>query len=84
MNIQVLGLDHIYFSVSDMVRSEQFYDAVMAVLGFRKNSFDNEGERHVQYFNRHFGLVLRPAAWWCAQSTGARAASSLLSRRELQ
>ena len=34
----------------------------MPVLGFLKNSFLNEGDRHVQYYNRHFGFVLRPAS----------------------
>jgi glyoxylase I family protein len=33
----------------------------MGVLGFKKNSFENEGDPHVQYFNRLFGFVLRPA-----------------------
>jgi len=34
---------------------------VMKVLGFRKNQFQLEGEEHIQYYNRHFGYVLRPA-----------------------
>jgi catechol 2,3-dioxygenase-like lactoylglutathione lyase family enzyme len=58
---EIIGIDHIYVSVSDLKRSESFYDAVMKALGFRKNEFQIEGERHVQYFNRHFGYVLRPA-----------------------
>ena len=58
---EVIGIDHIYIAVTDLARSEQFYDAVMPVLGFRKNEFDFGGERHVQYYNRHFGYVLRPA-----------------------
>jgi glyoxylase I family protein len=33
----------------------------MPILGFRKNTFTNEGDRHVQYYHRHFGFVLRPA-----------------------
>jgi catechol 2,3-dioxygenase-like lactoylglutathione lyase family enzyme len=61
MNFEVIGIDHIYISVTDLVRSESFYDRIMLVLGFRKNSFLNEGDRHVQYYNRHFGFVLRPA-----------------------
>ncbi|MEO8629878.1 MAG: VOC family protein [Betaproteobacteria bacterium] len=56
----VIGIDHIYISVSDLARSERFYDVVMSVLGFRKNSFELGGDPHVQYFNRHFGYVLRP------------------------
>jgi glyoxylase I family protein len=61
MEIEVLGIDHIYVSVSDMARSEAFYDAVMPLLGFKKNNFENEGDLHLQYYNRHFGYVLRPS-----------------------
>ena len=57
----VIGIDHIYITVSNLERSEAFYDVVMTVLGFRKNKFELDGERHVQYFNRHFGYVLRPS-----------------------
>jgi glyoxylase I family protein len=59
---EVAGIDHIYIAVSDLNRSESFYDRVMLqVLGFRKNKFIIGGDQHVQYFNRHFGYVLRPA-----------------------
>ena len=61
MRTEVIGIDHIYVAVSDLARSEKFYDAAMGVLGFRKNTFLNEGDHHIQYFNRHFGFVLRPA-----------------------
>jgi len=57
----VIGIDHIYLAVTDMARSEAFYDRVMPLLGFRKNRFSLAGDAHVQYFNRHFGFVLRPA-----------------------
>lgn len=57
----VLGLDHVYVTVADLTRSEAFYDRVFAALDFRKNEFPIDGERHVQYFNRHFGIVIRPA-----------------------
>jgi catechol 2,3-dioxygenase-like lactoylglutathione lyase family enzyme len=58
----IIGIDHIYLSVSDLARSEAFYDRVLIdALGFRKNRFALGGEPHVQYFNRHFGFVLRPA-----------------------
>ena len=57
----VLGIDHVYLTVSSLARSEPFYDAVMPLLGFRKNTFDIHGDPHVQYYNRHFGVVLRPA-----------------------
>jgi catechol-2,3-dioxygenase len=38
-----------------------YYDKIMPVLGFRKNTFTNEGDLHVQYYNRNFGFTLRPA-----------------------
>jgi catechol 2,3-dioxygenase-like lactoylglutathione lyase family enzyme len=61
MDIEIIGIDHVYLSVSELQRSEAFYNRVMEILGFRKNTFINEGDQHIQYYNRHFGLVLRPA-----------------------
>jgi glyoxylase I family protein len=58
---EVIGIDHIYISVSDLARAGAFYDRVMSILGFRKNAFTIDGNAHIQYFNRHFGYVLRPA-----------------------
>lgn len=58
---EVIGIDHIYVTVSNLERSETFYDVVMKALGFRKNQFQIDGEKHVQYYNRHFGYVLRPS-----------------------
>lgn len=59
--VEVTGIDHIYITVSDLGRSERFYDLVLVgELGFRKNTFTLAGDPHVQYFNRHFGFVLRP------------------------
>src|ERR1051326_67298 len=60
-NIEVIGIDHLYLAVSDLQGAERYYDRLMPVLGFRKNSFLNEGDLHIQYYNRHFGVVLRPA-----------------------
>lgn len=58
----VVGIDHLYITVLDLARSQAFYDAVfLGVLGFRRNAFEIGGEPHVQYYNRHFGYVLRPA-----------------------
>lgn len=58
----VIGIDHIYLAVSDLARAEAFYDiALTRVLGFRKNTFAIDGAPHIQYYNRHFGFVLRPA-----------------------
>ena len=59
--IDVLGIDHIYIAVTDLDRSADFYDRVFRILGFRSNRFSLHGTEHVQYFNRHFGYVLRPA-----------------------
>lgn len=60
--IEVIGIDHIYIAVSDLSRSEIFYDSVLLdTLGFRKNKFTLGGEPHIQYCNRQFGYVLRPA-----------------------
>ena len=59
---EVIGIDHIYITVSDRARSEAFYDLILRdALAFRKNEFVLDGEPHIQYFNRHFGFVLRPA-----------------------
>jgi len=58
---EIIGIDHIYITVSSMERSEIFYDAVMGILGFRKSEFAIDGDKHVQYYNRHFGYVLRSA-----------------------
>jgi catechol 2,3-dioxygenase-like lactoylglutathione lyase family enzyme len=58
----VIGIDHIYIAVSNLEASEDFYDRVMTnVLGFKKNKFEIAGDPHIQYFNRHFGFVLRPS-----------------------
>ncbi|MEN9489874.1 MAG: hypothetical protein RJA63_323 [Pseudomonadota bacterium] len=58
----VIGIDHLYVTVSDLARAEVFYDAVLIeVLGFRKNRFTLGSDPHIQYYNRHFGYVLRPA-----------------------
>jgi glyoxylase I family protein len=59
---EVTGIDHIYITVSDLARSEPFYDRVLRdALGFRKNAFELGGDPHIQYYNRLFGFVLRPA-----------------------
>lgn len=59
---EVIGIDHIYIAVSDLVRSEVFYDQVLlGALNFRKNKFALGGDPHIQYYNRHFSYVLRPS-----------------------
>jgi hypothetical protein len=47
MSIEIIGIDHIYIAVSDLARSERVYDCIMRVLGFRKNTFANEGDHHI-------------------------------------
>ena len=60
--VEVIGIDHIYLTASDLDEAERFYDRVMIqTLAFRKNKFSLGGDAHVQYFNRHFGFVLRPS-----------------------
>jgi catechol 2,3-dioxygenase-like lactoylglutathione lyase family enzyme len=59
---EVIGIDHIYLTVSNLDISEHFYDRLLLdALGFRKNTFSLGGDPHIQYYNRHFGIVLRPA-----------------------
>lgn len=58
---EISGIDHLYISVSDLTAAEAWYNRAFGALGFRKNRFDIGGEPHVQYYNRHFGYVLRPA-----------------------
>ncbi len=59
---EVTGIDHIYLTVSNLERAESFYDrALLQTLGFRKNKFTLNGDAHIQYYNRHFGFVLRPS-----------------------
>jgi catechol 2,3-dioxygenase-like lactoylglutathione lyase family enzyme len=62
MEAEVIGIDHLYISARSMPASERFYDDVlMTILGFRKNAFALGDDPHVQYYNRHFGFVIRPA-----------------------
>lgn len=55
------GIDHIYLSVSDFRRSEEFYDAVMAALGLHKDDTAIGGEPHAHYLAPTFQLTIRPA-----------------------
>jgi catechol 2,3-dioxygenase-like lactoylglutathione lyase family enzyme len=59
--VELRGLDHLYVTVSDLARSERFYDAVMAALGFRKGDSPIGGEPHAHYFNRFLQYTIRPA-----------------------
>jgi glyoxylase I family protein len=59
---EVLGIDHVYFTVRDVEASRRFYDVLLVdVLGFRSGSFAIGEDAHASYYNRHFGIVLRPA-----------------------
>jgi len=61
MAVEVLGLDHLYITVSDLRRSEEFYDAIMERFGFRKGDSAIGGDPHAHYFNRHLQYTIRPA-----------------------
>ncbi len=61
MPVEVIGIDHIYLSVSDLARSGTFYDVLMSVLGFRRTTEMLDGDPHVHYYNRHYGVTIRPA-----------------------
>jgi catechol 2,3-dioxygenase-like lactoylglutathione lyase family enzyme len=59
--IEVTAVDHVYVAVTDLVRSEAFYDAVMRLLGFRKGTTPIAGERHLHYFNPVTQYTIRGA-----------------------
>jgi glyoxylase I family protein len=55
------AVDHVYLAVSDMARSEAFYDRVFGALGLHKGNKAIAGERHAHYFGPNTQLSLRPA-----------------------
>ncbi len=61
MTFQVTGIDHIYVAVSELRRSEMFYDEVMKLLDFRKGTGTVDGEVFIHYYNRHVQFTLRQA-----------------------
>lgn len=62
MEVEVTAIDHVYITVSDLERSEAFYDRFMTVLGFRKAKRPLAGgDVHIHYFNRITQFSLRPA-----------------------
>ncbi len=67
MAIELSAVDHVYLTVSDFARAEQFYDRVMEALGFHKSSRAIANEPHCHYYNRQFQITIRPA-----RSAGAR------------
>ena len=61
MKIEILGIDHIYIAVSDLLQSTTFYDKVMRLLGFHKGTDSIGGQPHVHYFNYAIQYTIRPA-----------------------
>jgi glyoxylase I family protein len=61
VSVEVIGIDHVFVAVSDLRRSEGFYDRVMPVLGFRKGEGTIGGDPHLFYYNCQFVYSLRPA-----------------------
>jgi glyoxylase I family protein len=61
LTAEVIGIDHVFVAVRDLNTSEEFYDRVMSVLGFRKRETPINGDLHVVYYNRQFAYSLRPA-----------------------
>jgi glyoxylase I family protein len=59
--VEVIGIDYVFVAVRDLNTSEEFYDRVMSVLGFRKRETPINGDLHVVYYNRQFAYSLRPA-----------------------
>ena len=58
---EVIGIDHLYVTVSDLGRSEPFYDRLMRFLGFHKGDKRVADEPHAHYFNRVLQYTIRPA-----------------------
>jgi catechol 2,3-dioxygenase-like lactoylglutathione lyase family enzyme len=59
--MRVIGLDHVYVTVSDFAASTRFYDQLMAALGFRKGDKSIGGDPHAHYFNPVMQYSIRPA-----------------------
>src|SRR5262249_43406277 len=58
---ELIGIDHVYLTVSDFPRSRRFYDRLMKMLGFKKGTAAIGGEPHCHYYNRSFQVSIRPA-----------------------
>ncbi|MEJ0028720.1 MAG: VOC family protein [Rhizomicrobium sp.] len=59
--VEVVGLDHLYLTVTDVATSEPFYDAVFGLLDFRKMDAAIGGDPHRHYFNRVMQISIRQA-----------------------
>ena len=58
---ELIGVDHVYLTVSDFASSCRFYDRLMRALGFKKGTVAIHGEPHCHYYNRSFQVSIRPA-----------------------
>ena len=59
--VELIGIDHVYLTVSDFARSRRFYDRLMKALGFKKGTAAIGREPHCHYYNRSFQVSIRPA-----------------------
>lgn len=59
--VEVIGVDHIYLTVSDFAKAEAFYDTVLALLDYRKLDAPIGGDPHRHYFNKVMQISIRPA-----------------------
>ncbi|HEX2590641.1 MAG TPA: VOC family protein [Rhizomicrobium sp.] len=59
--VEVIGVDHIYLTVSDFAKAEAFYDKVLALLDYRKLDAPIGGDQHRHYFNKVMQISIRPA-----------------------
>jgi glyoxylase I family protein len=59
--VEIIGVDHIYLTVSDFARAEEFYDIVLSLMDFRKGDREIGGDQHRHYFNKAVQISIRPA-----------------------
>ena len=59
--VEVVGVDHVYLTVSDMARSLAFYDTVLGLLDYRAIDAPIGGDPHRHYFNKVMQISIRPA-----------------------
>ena len=57
--VEVVGLDHLYLTVTDVAASEPWYDAVFGLLDFRKTDTAIAGAPHRHYFNSIMQVSIR-------------------------
>lgn len=59
--MEVLGVEHIDLSVSDMKRSALFYDKVLGALGFKRLSDASDDGHDARWGNAFMTIGIRPA-----------------------